>query len=710
MKRYVTLLIICLPFLVGAQQLPGGLKGTVKDEITKESIPFASVRVLLGDELVAGASTDFDGNYIIAPLDHGKYTVTFENSSYTKRRISVAIIPGKVKVLNIEMSVEEQVLDEIVLTDHKLIEVGKTSTIMRSESIHYLPYRSNTGIGAVTPGVQVGNDGNLRFRGARSGNNQTFIDGVKVRGDANIPREAIAQQQVMQSGLPAQYGESNTSSQMKHRIQKDVSRVYQYQIASYHQNTEEYIPIYENNFEVTHGNPLSTFSIDVDGASYANTRRFLENGSLPPQDAVRIEEFVNYFNYDYTQPEGEHPISVYTEVADCPWNIEHQLVHIGLKGKDVVIDKDIPQNLVFLLDVSGSMSDNNKLPLVKSALKLLIKELNPEDKISIVVYAGASGLALPPTKVEDETTILNALDRLNSGGSTAGGAGIELAYKVGLENFSKKGNNRIILCTDGDFNVGISDRNQLVKLIEKKRESGLFLSVLGFGTGNLHDATMEQLADKGNGNYNYIDNLKEARKVLVHEMNGTLMTIAKDVKLQLEFNPTNVKAYRLIGYENRVLADRDFNDDTKDAGEIGSSHSVTAIYEVIPVGALTSVDKEIDELKYASQLNASFSDELLTVKIRYKNPDEDKSVLLKKTVKAESTTFKKSSENMRFSAAVASYGMLIRGSQFSGTTTFDDILDWAKSAKGEDEFGYRSEFLQLVRLTDDIIITEVSEN
>jgi Ca-activated chloride channel family protein len=695
---------------VGAQQLPGGLKGTVKDEITKESIPFAEVRVLLGDELVAGASTDFNGNYSIAPLDHGKYTVTFENSSYTKRRISVTINPGKVKVLNIEMSVEEQVLDEIVLTDRKLIEVGKTSTIKTSQQITNLPIRGTSGIAALTPGVQVGGDADLIFRGARSGNNQTYIDGVKVRGDANLPHEAIAQQEVMRSGLPAQYGESNLSSQMKHRIQKDVSRVYQYQVASYHQNTEEYIPVYENNFEVTHGNPLSTFSIDVDGASYANTRRFLENGSLPPQDAVRIEEFVNYFNYDYAQPEGEHPISVYTEVADCPWNTEHQLVHIGLKGKDVVLDKDIPQNLVFLLDVSGSMSDYNKLPLVKSALKLLINELNPEDKISIVVYAGASGLALPPTKVEDETTILNALDRLNSGGSTAGGAGIELAYKVGLENFSKNGNNRIILCTDGDFNVGISDRNQLVKLIEKKRESGLFLSVLGFGTGNLHDATMEQLADKGNGNYNYIDNLKEARKVLVHEMNGTLMTIAKDVKLQLEFNPTNVKAYRLIGYENRVLADRDFNDDTKDAGEIGSGHSVTAIYEVIPIGVSTSMAEEIDELKYASQLNASFSDELLTVKIRYKNPNEDKSVLLKKTVKAESTPFKKSSDNMRFSAAVASYGMLIRGSSFSGTTTFDDLVSWAKGAKGDDEFGYRSEFLQLVRLTDDIIITEVSKN
>ncbi len=466
-------------------------------------------------------------------------------------------------------------------------------------------------------------------------------------------------------------------------------------------NSEEYAEISENTFKWATKTPLSTFSIDVDGASYSNVRRMIMDGRLPVKDAVRVEELINYFNYDYENPIGEHPFSVNTEVGKAPWNPDHQLVQIGIQGEKVEADNLPPSNLVFLLDVSGSMNYHDKLPLLKKGFKLLTNQLREEDYVSIVVYAGSSGLVLPPTSGADKETILEALNKLNAGGSTAGAAGIKQAYQVAKEHFRKDGNNRVILATDGDFNVGVSNNGELVDLIEEKRDEGIFLSVLGFGTGNLKDSKMEQIANNGNGNYYYIDNLLEAKKVLVSEMGGTLHTIAKDVKIQVEFNPQNVKAYRLIGYENRLLADEDFNNDKKDAGELGSGHTVTALYEVIPHGVdIDSSLSDIDPLKYQTPTTPvnGFNDELMTVKLRYKQPDGDKSQLLTQVIKRSERS--ELSENLKFASSVASFGMLLRDSKFKGSSSFVMVQQLAKESKGVDENGYRAEFIKIVELAE----------
>lgn len=467
-------------------------------------------------------------------------------------------------------------------------------------------------------------------------------------------------------------------------------------------NTEEYEAIEENGFREALKNPLSTFSIDVDAASYSNMRRFLNQGQMPPKDAVRIEEMVNYFTYEYPQPTGKDPFSITTEMSDCPWNKNHRLVHIGLQGKEIPTQNLPPSNLVFLVDVSGSMDSPEKLPLLKSAFSILLGQLRPQDRVAIVVYAGAAGLVLPSTSGSHKEEILDALDRLQAGGSTAGGAGIELAYKIAKENFIKEGNNRVILATDGDFNVGVSSNAAMERLIEQKRETGIFLTVLGFGMGNYKDSKMEILADKGNGNYAYIDNMMEARKVLVNEFGGTLFTIAKDVKIQVEFNPAKVKAYRLVGYENRALKNEDFNNDKKDAGELGAGHTVTALYELIPADA-TNTDQEVpgtDELKYQKNKiapSAFTSKELMTLKLRYKYPDSETSQLLTKSLVNESIALSKTSDNFRFSAAVAGFGMLLRNSEFKGQVNYTDIVNLAEGAKGADKEGYRTEFINLVK-------------
>ncbi len=459
-----------------------------------------------------------------------------------------------------------------------------------------------------------------------------------------------------------------------------------------------YDTIDENEFLAVADKPLSTFSIDVDTASYANSRRYIQSGSLPPADAVRIEEFINYFSYDYPQPKGKHPFSVTAEIADCPWNDDARLVHVGLQGQEMSADEIPGRNLVFLLDVSGSMNNADKLPLLKQAFSLLTAQLDEDDKVSIVVYAGASGVVLPPTSGEDEHRIMAALDQLRAGGSTNGGAGIQLAYKLARDNYIPGGINRVILATDGDFNVGVSSRGELERLIEKERQSGVFLSVLGFGTGNLQDSQMEMLADKGNGNYAYIDSLREARKVLVEEAGSTLVTIAKDVKIQVEFNPALVSSYRLIGYENRALADRDFNDDTKDAGEIGAGHTVTALYEVIPAG-MPGATGTVDPLKYQRnpELSAAAkSGEMMTVKLRYKQPTGSKSQLISFPLTDEERSLSQSSADFRFSASVAAFGMLLRNSQHAGDADFAMVRKLAQGALGKDPHGYRREFVQLV--------------
>ena len=463
-------------------------------------------------------------------------------------------------------------------------------------------------------------------------------------------------------------------------------------------NTEEYDRIYENRFLLALQNPLSTFSIDVDTASYSNVRRFINGNQFPYKDAVRIEEMINYFSYDYPQPKKDHPFSITTEISACPWNTSHRLIHIGLQGKTLE-SKTLPaSNLVFLLDVSGSMGQPNKLPLLQKAFRLLVNELGPKDRVSIVVYAGAAGLVLPSTAASKKETIVSAIERLNAGGSTAGGAGIKLAYKVAQQNFIPEGNNRIILATDGDFNVGVSSTSELVRMIEDYRKKGIFLTILGFGMGNYKDGRMEQLADKGNGNYFYIDNLMEAKKVFVNDMRGTLFTIAKDVKLQLEFNPAKVKAYRLIGYENRLLSKEDFADDTKDAGELGAGHTVTALYEIIPFGSEEEVPG-VDELKYQDNKispKAFKNKEILTLKLRYKKPDGEKSKLIVHPLLDKNVVLAKTSSNFKFSAAVAAFGMLLRESEFKGDSSYESILELAREGKGKDFYGYRAEFIQLV--------------
>lgn len=462
-------------------------------------------------------------------------------------------------------------------------------------------------------------------------------------------------------------------------------------------NTDEYDKIVENPFQTPKDAPLSTFSIDVDGASYSNVRNSVKNNRLPYADAVRIEEFVNYFTYDYANPKGEHPFSVNTEVGLAPWNAKHKLVHIGLQGKMLDYEELAPSNLVFLLDVSGSMEAENKLPLLKKSLGILLDNLGDRDRVAIAVYASASGLVLPATPATEKDKIMDALNKLNAGGSTAGGEGIELAYKVAEENLIPDGNNRVILATDGDFNVGTSSTSELVRMIEEKRKKGIYLTICGFGMGNYKDGRMEQISNAGNGNYFYIDNVNEARKVFEKEMRATLFTIAKDVKIQVEFNPKQVQAYRLIGYENRMLKSEDFNDDTKDAGELGAGHTVTALYEIIPVGVESEFLKDVDGLKYQNTgtTEAADSEELMTVKLRYKRPDEDKSRLLSTVIKNKKTALDKTSDNFRFSAAVAELGLLLRKSEFKAEANFPQIISLAKAAKGKDEENYRAEFIQL---------------
>ncbi len=501
-------------------------------------------------------------------------------------------------------------------------------------------------------------------------------------------------------------------------------------------NTESYDHFVENPFLTAVENPLSTFSIDVDTASYSNVRRFLmEQNTLPPPGAVRIEEFINYFRYDYPQPEGDKPFSVTTEVASCPWMPDHRLVRIGLKGREIAADKRPPSNLVFLIDVSGSMEQPNKLPLVQESLKLLTKQLGENDHVAIVVYAGNSGLVLPSTLGTDQDKIIDAIERLRAGGSTNGGQGIELAYEIASQNFLKGGVNRVILATDGDFNVGITNQDELVRLIQEKAKTGVFLTTLGFGYGNLKDSTMQKLADKGNGNNAYIDDLQEAKKVLVEQMGGTLVTIAKDVKIQVEFNPLEVAGYRLVGYEKRMLAKEDFNDDKKDAGEIGAGHTVTALYEIVPVQKAVNEEKaeggkwkadeaadataekrrivltdgeketspEVDPLRYlkpAEITDAAKSGELFTLKLRYKQPDGEKSTLMQTPVKDAGKKFGQASADFQFASAVALFGMILRDSQFKGDATLAAALELAKAGQVDNEkrsdANYRAEFVRIV--------------
>ncbi|MBA4312890.1 MAG: hypothetical protein C0417_09695 [Chlorobiaceae bacterium] len=638
--------------------------GRVTDAVSGDPIIAANVLVV---GTTHGATTDMDGKFTIIGLPSGTYTLRATQVGYAAMEMKDIIIK-KDKVTPMDFSLTSsavQVSGVTITADQNLVNSLATSSTQKAgeKPIESIPnVKSVEDVLKLQTGVtKQGN--NLFLRGGRNNEVQYLVDGVPVT--SKLDRLQAQQRQF---------------------------------------HTEEYDKINENEFLDVRQNPLSTFSIDVDNASYSNVRRFIKNGQLPPKDAVRIEELINYFTYDYPQPKNGHPFSITTEMSTCPWNSENKLLLIGLQGKKIATENLPPSNLVFLLDVSGSMNQPNKLPLVKAAFRLLVDQLREEDKVSIVVYAGRAGLVLPSTYGDNKEEILHAIDQLQAGGSTAGGEGILLAYKIAQENFKKNGNNRVILATDGDFNVGISSDAELERLIEEKRDLGIYLSVLGFGTGNYKDSKMEKLADKGNGNYSYIDNLQEARKVFVGQMAGTLFTIAKDVKLQIEFNPAKVKAYRLIGYENRMLAKEDFNNDKKDAGDIGAGHSVTALYEIISSGGEIDLP-EVDDLKYQDSRinrNAKQTDEILTVKFRYKPPKESESRLIVQALEDETAELDETSNNFRWAASVAEFGMLLRDSQFKGSASFRDVLELSQDSRGKDREGYRAEFIQLVELCKDL--------
>ncbi|UKN02804.1 von Willebrand factor type A domain-containing protein [Paracrocinitomix mangrovi] len=640
LKVTAMMILLCAFSINGFSQLNKGIiNGTVVSDYNSNALKGATISITndADKNMVFKTTSDDKGAFEIKDVPAGKYYFRCDLKGYDKYRKShVEVEGGKTKTLKVIMK-----MPVVIEKDQPVVDLVP----VESESID----KSNSTINRSYSKERKKMSANYSF----SSNSSNAVGGSST------------------------YGYKSGEDQ-------------------YH-NTESYAAIDENGFKSSTADPLSTFSVDVDAASYSNCRRFILAGTKPDKGAVRVEEMINYFNYDYPDPVDGNPFSITTEVGDCPWS-ENKLVHIGLQGKRIDKKEIANNNLVFLLDVSGSMNYPNKLPLLKKSFRMLVDELDKDDRVAIVVYAGAAGLVLKSTPASKSTEILESLENLRAGGSTAGGEGIKLAYKVAKDNFIQGGNNRVILATDGDFNVGMSSDAAMQELIEEKRKTGIFLTCLGFGTGNYKDSKMEILADKGNGNYAYIDNLLEAKKVLVTEMGATLNTIAKDVKIQVEFNPSIIESYRLVGYENRLLNNEDFNDDTKDAGEIGAGHSVTALYEVVLKGQGTEATQpKVDPLKYQTQdVSKNHGNEMLTVKFRYKAPDGDTSKLLERVLENKITAENKLSENFNFSAAVAEFGMLLRDSEHKGTASFDHVLAVASKNMGGDKNGYRAEFLKLV--------------
>lgn len=668
------------------------IKGTVTD--VSGALPGVSI-IIKGT--TKGTSTDFDGKYTLKASIGD--VLTFSYLGYISKEITV----GKSSVINVTMIEDSSTLEEIVVTGYGIEKksfLRKTISKIKAKSQKRKAYHNKitNALKGQVSGVVINNSNKKNFlikgfvKNKESKQPLYIVDGSPIQDKYNAVIKNIKKENIKKTNIykPRKakklFGESAKNGCIVITTKKGDYKL---------QNDESYAQLNENTFESVQFSPLSTFSIDVDKASYSNVRRMINNGEKIPFDAVKIEEMINYFDYQYPQPKDKHPFSINTEVVKTPWNKQTKLVRIGLQGKEFLQEELPPSNLTFLIDVSGSMGAHNKLPLLKSAFKLLVNQLREEDRVSIVVYAGAAGVVLKPTSGDKKETIIAALNNLESGGSTAGGKGIELAYKLAEENFKEKGNNRVILATDGDFNVGASSDKSMEKLIKEKRKSGVFLSVLGFGYGNYKDSKLEILADKGNGNHAYIDTMQEAQKVFGKEFGGTLFTIAKDVKIQVEFNPNKVKGYRLIGYENRMLNDEDFIDDTKDAGELGAGHTVTALYEVIPVGVESDYLKEISELKYTNR-SSDFknSDELFTVKFRYKKPSEKQSIEMIHVQKDEISEL---SNDMKFASAVALFGMKLRKSQYFNNAKQNQILELAKNGRGEDRLGYRAEFIRLVK-------------
>lgn len=629
-------------------------------------------------------------------------------------------------------------IDEVVVTALGIKKVEKSvsaSSTVTSTLANNLPQTTvYSSLQGTVQGVQIANSGDRLAKNQNNtslgylNDNKIMIRGMSSINPGNVPLyvingkiadaddfkrldpNKIKDVQVLKdSSASAMYGSraangvvvvttqnlSRKERKKLKKLQEEIDK--QKQISPVIHNDESYDVFVENPFELTHSQPLSTFSIDVDNASYSNIRRMINNGQTVDKNAVRIEEMINYFKYDYPQPKDREPFSINTEYNDAPWNPKHKLLRIGLQGKNIPMDHLPASNLVFLIDVSGSMDAANKLPLLKSSFKVLLNQLRPKDKVGIVVYAGSAGVVLPPTSAGEKDKILEALDHLQAGGSTAGGEGIALAYQLAQENFVKAGNNRVIIATDGDFNVGISSTSDLKTLIEDKRKSGVFLTCLGFGMGNYKDNTLETLADKGNGNYAYIDNIQEANKFLGKEFAGSMYAIAKDVKIQIEFNPEYVKSYRLIGYENRKLKNEDFANDKIDAGELGSGHTVTALYEVIPTDVKSNFIPKESDLKYTQNSSSKeFGDELATIKFRYKKPDGDTSREISQIVKNVDSRMYSASPDFKFSSSVAWFGLVLRNSGLITKKDLSDIENLAKQGKNKDEEGYRSEFIRLV--------------
>ncbi len=681
MKRQSLILSILLLSIISVSFGQGTLRGKVTDE-KGNPLPFANILVINGKMQIGGASSNDDGSYVIRPILPGKYDVVATFIGYMKYTVTGVVIRDTITELDVKMVPRAQPLCEIQC----IYEKPKSSGLFRSRGT-YRNYRKITPRKASSPQKQ-----------RRSGVKDSKKKKTERRDDSSneySPKyinDSLGYQQITSKPI-------NPSDNQDTNVQYIYNDYY---LKNHNLITEEYDAIIENEFVGALKTPLSTFSIDVDKASYSNMRRFFTQNQRPPVNSVRIEELVNYFNYDYPQPANNDAFSINTEYVKCPWNKNNKLLLVGIQGKKIPIDKVPPTNMIFLIDVSGSMSDENKLPLVKKSLILLVEQMRPIDKIGIAVYAGESGVALESTfcTPENKDKIISSIVNLQSGGATAGASGINLAYNMAAENFLKDGNNRIVLCTDGDFNVGVSDDGELVKLIEEKRKGGVFLSILGFGMGNYKDAKIEKLADKGNGNYAYIDDINEAKRVLVEQFSATIMTIAKDVKIQIEFNPKSVKEYRLIGYENRALAAEDFENDAVDAGEIGSGASVTALYEIIPADTLQSQIK-INK-KGTSAIDSTANNLLCKLKIRYKAPAGNTSNLIEKPIDNRCSAFENGTNNIRFATSVASFGMLIRFSKFVGTATFESVYKYAKGAAN----GYadRQEFLGIVKKAHDMYV------
>jgi Ca-activated chloride channel family protein len=648
MMKKLLLMILLFAGLTGFKQSnTRRISGMVYDRANGSSLPGVTVKI---EGTNTGTQTDATGAYSIN-LPNGTERLSFSFIGYKTKSVK----PAKNNTLNVYLEAELHALEEVVVTGYtakQKRDVSNSVTIIR-------------GISTV--------NGMQQLQGRVAG---IIVSDKNSAVTLNSTRFAAM-------SWPLAVGD------------------------------ESYKNISENGFSDVKSNPLSTFSVDVDAASYSNVRRYINSGQLPPPDAVRIEEMINYFHYNLPGPTNNDPVAIHTELSSAPWNSNHRLLRIGLKAKTIDVNKLPPSNLVFLIDVSGSMDESNKLPLVKASMKMLTEQLRAEDKVAIVVYAGQAGLVLPAINGNKKEIINNAIDNLSAGGSTAGGQGIKLAYRIARENFMANGNNRIIMATDGDFNVGPNSDEDMEQLIVKERDSKVAISIMGFGMGNLKDSKMETLADKGNGNYAYIDNITEARKALVTEFGGTLFTIAKDVKLQIEFNPAKVQAYRLLGYEDRMLNKEDFNNDKKDAGDMGSGHTVTAFYEIVPAGIKDDYAVGVDPLKYQNIQPApvaNVSGEMLTIKFRYKQNDSSASKMNSVTVTDEPKNLNLTSADFRFAAAVAEFGMLLRDSQYKQHATFDQVINMAKAAKGEDEDGYRSEFIRLAESAKLLVKNELVSN